>query len=160
MPFNQPQLQLLILILKAILFHSGLCRPGKSRSTGNQMALVKDRGHPSGLPEKGDPFRRIYWRPADSVSWHRPSVTTPVLVLVVGWCHVGCCRLSPFCVHLRELYSPCTQDRQLNQGLLATWVSPFLSSSLFQKDLHCNGISLAPPLKGQWLFVRDLPVHL
>lgn len=76
-------------------------------------------------------LRRIYWGPADFVSWHRPSVTTPRLALVVGWCHVGCCRPNPFCVHLGELYSPSMQDRQLNQGLLATWVSiPFQSKPL------------------------------
>lgn len=41
-------------------------------------------------PWDGDPLRRIHWGPADSVSWHRPSVTTPHLAMVMRWCHVGC----------------------------------------------------------------------
>ena len=55
------------------------------------MARVKDMGHPTGLPGKGVHYDGSIDGLADSVSWHRPSVTSPQLVLVM-WCHRGWCR--------------------------------------------------------------------
>lgn len=86
--FKKLRLWFLILTVKVISFHWGLCGCGKSSRTRNQMALLKDGGHLTKDPS------------VDFVSWHRPSVTAAQLAWVVGCC-------SPFAF---------TLDRQVNLG--------------------------------------------
>lgn len=70
---KQPRLWFLILIVKVIPFHCGLW---EEQQYWEPDGSGKRQGASHRPPWKGDPLRRISGGPADSVSWHRPSVTT------------------------------------------------------------------------------------
>lgn len=70
---KQPRLWFLILIVKVILFHCGLW---EEQQYWEPDGSGKRQGASHWPPWKGDPLRGISGGPADSVSWHRPSVTT------------------------------------------------------------------------------------
>lgn len=100
-------------------------------------------------PRKGDLLRRIYWGPADSVSWHRSSVTNPWLALVLGWCHIGCLQTQPFLCSPQTVVCTFETGQAAKSEPLVTWVSPLFITGLFQRALQCSGISLAPQFRRQ-----------